>query len=247
VPAVVRQLTSPWRWDAVVHLAGVVPKDVEDWDSGRATIANHVRTALNLRLALPARWRGRVVYASSMVVYGIPTTLPVTESHARVPLHHYGLAKALSEDIWSADPGLDRWILRLPGLFSEHRRTGALFHFMRAARERKPVRVTAAQPLPWNILHVADASESILRALGSGAIDPGPVNVGYGLPIELVALAQRIAARTGAPVENVTGVVHPVFHLAIDKAAHLLNWPPTSLDARLEDLWKAFTEQALPT
>jgi nucleoside-diphosphate-sugar epimerase len=227
-------------WDAVVHLAGPVPKAYPDWSNSAQLVGDHVRIAANVRLALGAGFRGRLIHASSMTVYGRTADVAVSEDHALLPAHPYGLAKAMSESVIASGPPLDGWILRFGGLFSEDRRGGALFHFMKAAREGRPVQVDCEAPTAWNVLHVDDAVSGIVAALEAKAAGPGPVNLSYGVPIELVAIAERIAARTGVAVERRGEAVHPPLDLAIHKARTLFAWPPVTLERRLDALWEAW-------
>jgi UDP-glucose 4-epimerase len=236
-----REALSPWRWDAVVNLAGPAPKGAAGFADGAALVGAHVRAAANLRAALPAGWPGRLVHASGFIVYGIPQGVPVAEDHPRAPLHAYALAKVLAEDVLLAGEGLDRWILRLPGLFSEERREGALYRFIRAARDGETLSVTAPDPLPWDVLHVSDAVEAIALALAAEARDPGPVNVGHGEPVELAAVARWIAERAGTGSEvRVEGAEHPVFAMDVTRARKLMGWAPPPLHERLERLCSAF-------
>ncbi len=239
--AAAREALSPWRWDAVVNLAGPAPKGIAGFADGAALVGAHVRAAANLRAAVPAGWPGRLVHASGFIVYGIPRRVPVPEDHPRAPLHAYALAKVLAEDVLLAGGGLDRWILRLPGLYSEERREGALYRFIRAARDGEPLSITAPDPLPWDVLHVDDAVEAIIRALAAEARDPGALNVGHGEPVELSAVARWIAERAGKGSEvRVDGPAHPVFAMDVSRARALLGWSPPPLHARLAALCTAF-------
>lgn len=240
-----RAALTPWRWDAVVNLAGPVSKAVEAFEDGTVTATSHVRIALHLLRALPAGFAGRVVHTSSMTAYGLPTALPVAEDAPRRPIHLYGLGKSLADEVFLAtNDALDVWVLRLPGLFAPWRKGGALFHFARAARRGEPLRVTATEPIAWDVLDVRDAVEAIARALAATERRPGAVNVSYGEPVEIVAMARRIAALGGRGSEVIppAGVTHPVFQLDITRARRLLGWPPTTLDARLSELLAAAEE-----
>jgi nucleoside-diphosphate-sugar epimerase len=132
----------------------------------------------------------------------------------------------------------------MPGLFSELRQNGALFNFVRAAVGGRPLELTASGPVSWDVLHVADAAEAIRRALRAPAWAPGAVNIGHGEPVSLTLMAEYIAARGGRalPVNNVSGVVHPVFQMDITKATGLLAWKPGPLAARVDQLWSALQE-----
>lgn len=227
------RLLSAQAWDVIVNLAGPVTGGAETPAVGIDVITAHVNIALNVR---KHAGRARIVHASSMTVYGMPETVPVTENHPRRPRHLYATGKRLAEDVLlTADA--DVCVLRLPGLFSETRASGALFHFCRAARQGETLRVSAPEPTPWDILHVDDAARGVLAAVtASGA--GGPINLGYDEPVELTAIARAIAgiAGTGSSVEN-TGATHPVFQLATARARALLGWAPPTLEARLTRLY----------
>lgn len=240
-PAAARERLRPWRWDAVVNAAGPVPHG----GTGVHGFEAHPRIVEAVAAMLPGAWPGRFIHISSMAVYGMPAYLPMDESHPLHPTHAYGRAKAQAEGM-SRAAARDCWLLRCGGLFSEHRPDGALSEFLRAALRGEDLRVTAATPTPWDVLHVDDAVEAVLRALQSPAAGPGPVNVSYGEPVELTALAGWIAAwaGTGAAVRNVTGVVHPVVQLDIRRARSLLAWPPATLSQRLERWCQAVSSPA---
>ncbi|MEO7093340.1 MAG: NAD(P)-dependent oxidoreductase [Polyangiales bacterium] len=239
-PDEAERVFAPWRWDAVVNLAGPVTGGTEDWTTGVSVANAHVMIALNLRRF--AKLRTRVVHASSMQVYGDPQTLPITEDHPRQPRHLYGLAKSLAEDVWLAAPELDAWVLRFPGLFSEHRKGGALYHFTRAARAGNALHLTATSPTAWDVLHVDDAAEAVARTLAAVGGTPGAINISYGEPVELAEIARWFAAHaaSGSTVEQTPGVVHPVYQLAIDRAREHLGWSPPALHDRLARLYAAY-------
>lgn len=237
-----RRALAPWPWDAVVNLAGPLPKPDSSWTDQYQTIAKHVNIALNVCAAIPRDWDGRVVHASSMTVYGLPQKLPVAESHPRNPVDAYGAAKCLAEDVFMAHAlatGTDVVMLRFPGLFSETRAGGALFHFVHAALEGRPIRISAAAPTAWEILHVTDAAAAIVGVLSTARAGPGAVNVGYGSPMSLASVARDLAARFGVEVESTPRVDHPEFCLDITKLQAMIPWPPASLEQRIVEFARA--------
>jgi UDP-glucose 4-epimerase len=231
------ELLAAWRWNAMVSLAGPVTSGNEDLRTGIAVVTEHERIALHVRRYAQD---ARIVQASSMTVYGLPETIDVDEGHPTRPQHLYGLAKLVAEDILLAEPHVDAWVLRLPGLFSGERTTGALYHFCKAARAGEPLRVTVPTPTPWNILHVADAADAILRALQAPGTAREPINISYGEPVDLVSVARLLAthARTGSVVEAT--IEHPPLHLVTTRAARLLGWQPPSLRERLLELYEDY-------
>lgn len=238
------RMRSAWRWDDVVHLAGPVATTSHDVGEDLQVARAHVRVALALSRALPDAWSGRLIHTSSMVVYGQAPRLPVHESQPLTPRFTYALGKVLAEDVWRSTALPDLWLLRLPGLFAPSRQWGALFHFIRAGLEGRPIRLTAAEPTLWDILHVDDAAEGIVRALDCPSPFRGAMNVSYGEVVELAAIARRISALTRqVEVINETGVVHPPFQLDITEARERLAWPPRSLQERLEELVHTFEDK----
>jgi UDP-glucose 4-epimerase len=238
-----RALLSPWRWDAVANLAGPVAggaAPVSDADS----LADHSRVIGSLLAALPEGWRGRFVHVSSMTVYGLPEVLPVSETHPLRPLHAYGEAKRRAEAALLDAPRRpgDAWVLRMPGLFSAGRRSGALYHFVRAARSGADLAVQTEPAVPWDVLHVDDAARAVVGALASPARDPGAVNVAYGERVQMVELAERLAARGGSRVVRRGAADPPAFAMDVSKAAGLFAWPPATLEQRLDELWAALAE-----
>lgn len=238
-------LLRPWRWDAVVNLAGPVSLAAEPVSAAGA-LADHAAIVQSLLAALPPAWPGRFVHASSMTVYGLPETLPIAEAHPLRPLHAYGEAKRLAEAalLDAPDRPGDAWVLRLPGLFSADRRGGALYHFIRAARAGAELVVSTEPAVPWDVLHVDDAAHAVLAALGAPARGPGPVNVAYGEPVQLMQVAERVAARggRGSRVVRRGAADPPAFAMDVSRAASLFPWPPATLDQRLGELWDALEE-----
>jgi UDP-glucose 4-epimerase len=236
-PDVATRLLGNWRWDAVVNLAGPVTSGNEDLRTGIDVVIAHERIALHVR-----RHAGgaRIVHASSMTVYGEPESVRVDETHPTRPRHLYGLAKLVAEDVLLADPNVDAWVLRLPGLFSERRTSGALFHFCRAARRGEAVHVTTPTPTPWNVLHVDDAADAIVRALAAPGRARRAINISYDEPVELGAVARLIAEHAGKGSTVEVAVVHPPFHLVTTLAREHLGWDPPALRERLVKLYEDY-------
>jgi nucleoside-diphosphate-sugar epimerase len=240
---------SPWRWDVVINLAAVVPGKCSATATAWNIVATHTNIVLNLCSAIPAQWTGRLIHASSMAVYGAPERLPVDEKDPRRPTDAYGIAKCVAEDVINsaqAEKNFAAWILRLPGLFSEGRLDGALHNFVVNASRGLPLRIAAAQPTPWEVLHVEDAAEGIMRVLHSPAPSTGPMNLGYGEEMNLTGMAERIVRhfKSRSPIENVTDFTHPVSCLDIKKARALIDWPPATFDDRLDRFCDALSGAA---
>src|SRR5207247_9178419 len=84
--------------------------------------AMNVPGTANLPAAARAEGVRKVVFVSSSGVYGVPTTVPVTEDHPERPLGAYGRSKIEAERLcldWAGGGG-DVTVLRPMSLFGPH-------------------------------------------------------------------------------------------------------------------------------
>jgi nucleoside-diphosphate-sugar epimerase len=108
VEAVTADLTAPGeadrllatRPDLIFHLAAVVSGEAEaDFDKGYRVNLDGTRALLEAVRAAHASdgYRPRLVFASSIAVYGSPLPLPIPEDFQHTPLTSYGTQKAIAE------------------------------------------------------------------------------------------------------------------------------------------------------
>lgn len=86
------------RFDAVIHMAAFVVVD----ESIREPLRYYRNNVVNTLNLLDACLRNRVtacVFSSTAAVYGIPTSIPVTEETPLQPINPYGASKAMVERI----------------------------------------------------------------------------------------------------------------------------------------------------
>jgi D-erythronate 2-dehydrogenase len=101
----------------IVHLAAVVSGEAEaDFDKGYAINFDGTRALFEAIRAQPG-YRPRVIFASSIAVYGTPFPEPIPDDFHLTPLTSYGTQKAMSELLladYSRRGFLDGIGLRLP-------------------------------------------------------------------------------------------------------------------------------------
>jgi nucleoside-diphosphate-sugar epimerase len=130
-PALARQLIQPGT-DIVFHLAGVMSGASEsDFGLGMHVNLEGTRNVLEACRALPRP--ARVVYASSIAVYGAPLPAVVDDDTPTRPTLSYGAQKLACEvllDDYSRRGFVDGRALRLPGIVARARApSGALSAF----------------------------------------------------------------------------------------------------------------------
>jgi len=105
------------RPDIILHLAAIVSGEAEvDTDKGYAVNLDGTRALLDAIRAVPD-WCPRIVFASSLAVYGPPFPAVIPDDFAPQPATSYGTQKLICElliDDYSRKGFLDGLSLRLP-------------------------------------------------------------------------------------------------------------------------------------
>ena len=160
------------RVHKIIHMAALLPPDTED----RPHFAMQVNIGGTNNVFEAARWTGieRVVYASSIAVYGVQDTFgerPITEDDVNDPINVYGMTKSVND--FSAKRYIDRYGLDLRGIrictvFGHGRVTGmtgmigGLMVSLPAIGQ--PVSMPFHQDEPSPMIHAEDAAEIFVRA-----------------------------------------------------------------------------------
>ena len=156
----------------IIHMAALLPPDTED--------RPHFGMLINIQgtnnVFEVARWTGvqRVVYASSIAVFGVQETFgerPVNEDDLSNPVNVYGMTKVVND--FSSGKYIDRYGLDLRGIrictvFGHGRVTGMTGMIgglmMSLPAVGKPVSMRFHQDEPSLMIHAEDAAEIFVRA-----------------------------------------------------------------------------------
>ena len=156
----------------IIHMAALLPPDTEE----RPQYGMYVNIHGTNNVFEVARWTGleRVVYASSIAVYGVQETFgqrPVNEEDISNPANVYGMTKAAND--FSARRYIQRFGLDLRGVrictvFGHGRTTGMTGLIggllMSLPAVGKPVEVPFDPEEPSPMIYVEDAAEIFVRA-----------------------------------------------------------------------------------
>jgi UDP-glucose 4-epimerase len=183
----------------------------------------------------------KVVFASSVAIYGPPEQLPVTERTPVNPLSPYAVSKLAGEFYarqYAQLHGLDTTTLVLTNTYGPrqdpHGEAGVIAIFADAMLAGRPTRVFGDGGNSRDYVYVDDVVEALIRACGS--VGNGMrYNIGTGVAITDVELHKTMASVVGASV--VGGVPEPQFapprlgdlpHMVVDAgmARDALGWKP---------------------
>ncbi len=183
----------------------------------------------------------KVIFPSSLALYGEPPNRPWRETDKPTPNTVYGLSKLLAEEAiryWGDNHNIKYILLRFPNIYGPGNQKGVVFHFKKAIGETGRIIIYGDGKQERDFLFIDDAVEAIVKALNYNG--PSDVfNIGSGKTIsllELVELLEKILDRK-IPIELKPAETHVVRALSgdIEKATKILDWrPEVSLEEGLK-------------
>lgn len=144
----------------------------------------------------------RVVFASSSSVYGDTPMLPKREDAPLRPRSPYAATKAAAEGLmlaWQATYGLETVVLRYFNVYGPRqsplsRYAAVVPRFVAAVRAGQAPVIYGDGQQARDFTWVGDVVHALeLAATAPGAVAAGPINIGGGERVSILALAQRVA------------------------------------------------------
>ncbi|MQA24227.1 MAG: NAD-dependent epimerase/dehydratase family protein [Micromonosporaceae bacterium] len=192
--------------EAVFHLAAQIDVRVSVTDPVLDAGSNVVGTVATLEAARKAG-AGKVVFASSVAVYGPPETLPVTEDAPVNPLSPYATSKLAGELYlrqYHQLHGMDLTALAFTNTYGPrqdpHGEAGVVAIFADALLAGEPTRVYGDGGNVRDYVYVADVVEALMAA-ASRSGDGRRLNIGTGQPTTDLQLHRLVAEAAGSAAE----------------------------------------------
>jgi len=197
----------------------------------------------------------KIIYASSVAIYGEPEQLPCNENHPIRPSSPYGASKYAVElylHLYRENYGLDYTILRYPNVYGPRQdplgEAGVVAIFSLQMLLGEQVTINGSGEQERDFLYVEDCVRANLPAMENGSGEA--YNLGTGLGTSVNQLFEEMRRLTGYARHPVHGPpkVGEVFRICLDanRARKELQWCPTvGLQEGLERTLAYFREHAL--
>ena len=239
---------------AVIHLGASIPESVTALDSIERYWSSIASTEALLG-AMAANQIKRLVFLSSVSVYGKGEAMPLRETYPYNPDNAYGIAKASIEmmlHLYEKQYGIKAAVLRVSQVlgYKEYKTKGFFSVLQDASRNHYAIPIYGEGRASRDYIYVKDVSRAIICALRSKDL-AGVYNIGSGKPTTNMELAEAYCAA----FENPAGIkkVHVdqedsrYWYMDISKAERVLGFRPQyDLDSMVRDIKREMEHQRTP-
>jgi UDP-glucose 4-epimerase len=194
-------------FDAVLHVAGQA-SIFRSFDRPERDLEINVVGTLNVLEACIAAAVPRLVYASSMTVYGEPADVPTPEAAPCEPLSYYGVTKYAAERYAQIAGGRDDvelavTSLRMFNVYGERQSLsnpyqGVLAIFVGNVLRGEPITIHSDGKQTRDFVYARDVVDAWLRVLDEPTATANSVfNVGSGRETSIAELADAVGSAAG--------------------------------------------------
>jgi UDP-glucose 4-epimerase len=193
--------------DAVLHVAGQASV-FKSFDRPERDLAANVEGTLRVVEACVDAGVPRLIFASSMTVYGEPERVPTPEREPCVPVSYYGVTKYAAERYVQIagrrrDVELSVTSLRMFNVFGERQSLdnpyqGVLAIFLGNVMRGEPITIHSDGRQTRDFVYVDDVVDAWLRVLDESSAGDLVLNVGSGRETSITELAREVVAAAGA-------------------------------------------------
>lgn len=139
----------------------------------------------------------KLVYISSMAVYGSDAPVPVKENVALNPISTYGLGKKIAEqifDFYCSSNASKGAILRIPGVYGGTRKSGFVYHTVLKCTKNEPIELNTSSLGFWETIHVEDLCSWLKEFIEKydWKKNVEVFNLNYGVSTDIIACAHAI-------------------------------------------------------
>lgn len=236
----VRSIFCKNKFDAIFHMAACL--SAQPADNPLPYLETNVKGTLNiLQAACLEKNTNKVIYSSTMNVYGVAKYLPVDEKHPTQPVNMYGLTKLMGEMLCRLYTQLYNFevvVLRYSGVFGPRKEWGAIYNFTNQALKNEALGIFSDGSDVWDTIYVKDVVNANMLALDNiEKLGFEIFNIGMGEGVNIAELATKVIELSGSTAKPSFGTAPalPAFYYDIAHAKNALGFTPTPFDEGLRE------------
>jgi UDP-glucose 4-epimerase len=230
--------------DAVLHIAGQASIRLSFQDPAADLNTNTLGT-INILQQCVAQRVPRLLFASSMTIYGDPALVPTPEDASAIPVSNYAITKYAAEryvHVAAArrDLGFDFNVtsFRMFNVYGERQSLtnayqGVFAIFIGNVLRGEPINIHSDGEQSRDFVHISDVARAWVDALDNPASYGQVMNIGTGQPTSVNALVDMVLSAFGHTRETYTVNYHPaqqgdlrVSAADVRRAHEILGWSP---------------------
>jgi len=165
--------------DVIVNLVGQKNENMFE---------QNVKGSYNLLNSIIKKKNVRVIFASTLLVYGETIGNTSNENDLPKPVNNYGMIKLLSENIYKLYSDLfrlDITVLRFANIYDHEKKHGIISNCIKSITQQKPIMVTQTGNQVRDFLYIDDAVQAILNVIQNQPKGFEIFNICSGIGIEI--------------------------------------------------------------
>ena len=224
------------RYDAIFHIAGQSSGEIS-FDDPTYDLRTNTESTLHILKYAMSSGTKRIVYASTVSVYGKVEDCPISEDHSTFPESFYGVGKLASENYLRLyeNYGISSTSLRLfnvygPGQNLANMRQGMVSIFMAQMVMQGKIHVKGSPDRFRDLVYIDDVVDSFLNCLDCESSYGQNINIGTGVRTSVKELIDAMIRLYGKEIAvkyegSTAGDIHGIY-ADISRAQKKLNFTP---------------------
>jgi len=222
--------------EVVFHLVSTTLPGPSNLDPVSDVQSNLVGSIRLLQRAVATGVRRVVFVSSGGTVYGVPTSVPISEDHPTTPICSYGIVKLAVEKylhLFRHLHGLESVVLRLANPYGERQHPqasqGVIAVFLAKALRGEPLDIWGDGSVVRDYVYISDVVRALLAAMVYEGVHR-VFNIGSGHGSSVNEVVAAIETAIGVPAERRYLDARPfdvqTNVLSIERAQRELSWTP---------------------
>jgi nucleoside-diphosphate-sugar epimerase len=170
----------------------------------------------------------KVVYFSSMTVYGVDNILPANEDSDLLPLHSYGFSKVYAENLIKYY-NFDSIVIRIPGIYGGNRKSGLVYNVIHKLKNNEEVKIDTKALGYWETLHIKDLYIMLIKFLDSYKFNKkfDIFNICYGEETDVIDMVYFLKDMLNSTSNIDIQKDYSTFYMSNQKILKLIDKPMT--------------------